>query len=479
MWESATDLFRGACGLRAPWVLRCEETGPDHELETRSRLALPFVLIGRDQDRGPRLGGPEVSRRHAYLQVIGGRLRVVDLQSRTGVLWEAPAGTAGGGFLEAGRAIRIGPYRLSWERGDEGEILSPNTVEVSPASSSRSLALTPSSPEGAFVMPIRIGDEESLWRLDDDLTLIGRSEPCRMVLDDKSVSRIHAAVARTPLGFWIVDLGSRGGVMVSGARVRWAWLDDGDTVSLGRFTFVFRYPTPPAGISRADVPFAAGAAPDIDPESAEASRSRSGRSTGRERATRSGGRSRSVVRVGPASVAPPSVIDRTDPITPTLLEPAETGGGGVPLELWRRQMEMMESFHNDMIAMVQTFFAIHREHHATVRDEMARVEELTSELDSLRRKLSADDSAPKAAPRPAEPPRPSATRESSPRHRAPQNPRPADSHGHPAPASPHPPRGEKASAASSEMHGFITNRIAALQKERQSYWRRILNQINS
>ena len=49
MWESAINLFRRACGLEAPWVLRCEEAGPDHEVETRSRLALPFVIIGRDQ----------------------------------------------------------------------------------------------------------------------------------------------------------------------------------------------------------------------------------------------------------------------------------------------------------------------------------------------------------------------------------------------------------------------------------------------
>lgn len=119
MWDSAINLFRGACGLEAPWVLRCEEAGPDHEVESRSRLALPFVIIGRDQDQGPRLDAPEVSRRHALLQMIGGRLRVIDLQSRTGVVWESPAEAPEGDlFLDPGQAIRIGPYRLSWSRGE-------------------------------------------------------------------------------------------------------------------------------------------------------------------------------------------------------------------------------------------------------------------------------------------------------------------------------------------------------------------------
>jgi len=478
MWESATDLFRGACGLKAPWVLRCEESGPDHEVVSRSRLALPFVIVGRDQDQGPRLSGPKVSRRHAYLQIVGGRLRVVDLQSRTGVVWEAPAETPDGDrYLEVGQAVRIGPYRLSWSRGGHGEAISPAIIEASPMASSRSLALTPPRPVGALVMPIRIGGEESLWRIEDDLTLFGRSESCRMVLNDRGVSRIHAAVARTPLGVWIVDLGSRTGVMVSGVRVQWAWLEDGDTVRLGRFTFVFRYLSPPSGISRGEVPLAAGAAREAAGDvSDDSSRSQSSRSNGRELATRSAERPRNVVRVG---------ADSNDvPIPATILEPSQTGGG-IPLALWQRQMEMMESFHNDMIAMVQTFFALHREHYASIRDEMDRVEELTSELDSLRRKLSPEDSA--AASQAADSPGSSPVRNALPRDRAPESRPPDESEPHPRPEtsrgapgeSPPPPREGKAPVAASEMHGLITNRIAALQRERQSYWRRILNQINS
>ena len=48
--------------------------------------------------------------------------------------------------------------------------------------------------------------------------------------------------------------------------------------------------------------------------------------------------------------------------------------------MWRQQMQMMESFHNDMILMVQMFMAMHREHLSSVRDELDRVKKLTGEL---------------------------------------------------------------------------------------------------
>lgn len=493
MWESAINLFRRACGLEAPWVLRCEEAGPDHEVETRSRLALPFVLIGRDQDQGPPLSARDVSRRHALLQMIGGRLRVIDLQSRTGVEWENPIeAPEGDRYLEAGQVIRIGPYRLSWSRGGEDERApaEPEGDDAPPIASSRSLALSPRAPEGAFVMPIRMGDEEPLWRVDDDLTLIGRSESCRMVLNDKSVSRLHAVVARTPLGVWIVDAGSREGVVVSGVRVRWAWLDDGDTVRLGRFTFVFRYLTPTSGIHRGDVPFAAGA---WEEGSGGGSRSRGGQNGGRELATRSpSGRSpQSVVRVSPSVITSLGPTARRQPNSDAVWT-APSSEGGIPVEIWQRQMEMMESFHNDMIAMVQTLFTIHREQHASVREEMTRVEELTAELDALRRKMSHADADSGAAGRASASPRPAPAQKASPRDhsardqeaagpaaRSRTDPKPASAAAASRPSPAAPPREEKAPVASPEMHGFIADRIASLQRERQGYWRRILNQIHS
>ena len=57
------------------------------------------------------------------------------------------------------------------------------------------------------------------------------------------------------------------------------------------------------------------------------------------------------------------------------------------LALWQQQMQVMESFHKDMILMVQMFVAMHREHVVSVRDELDRVQQLTRELSELQRDL--------------------------------------------------------------------------------------------
>jgi pSer/pThr/pTyr-binding forkhead associated (FHA) protein len=48
-------------------------------------LRQPFALIGRSAQAGLLLDDPSVSQRHAYLQVVGGRIFCLDLNSRTGL----------------------------------------------------------------------------------------------------------------------------------------------------------------------------------------------------------------------------------------------------------------------------------------------------------------------------------------------------------------------------------------------------------
>ncbi len=55
--------------------------------------------------------------------------------------------------------------------------------------------------------------------------------------------------------------------------------------------------------------------------------------------------------------------------------------------MWHQQIQMMQSFHNDMVMMFQMFVAMHREHLGSVRDELDRVQELTRELTRLNAKL--------------------------------------------------------------------------------------------
>jgi hypothetical protein len=57
------------------------------------------------------------------------------------------------------------------------------------------------------------------------------------------------------------------------------------------------------------------------------------------------------------------------------------------LDLWQQQMQMMESFHDNMMLMVQMFVALHRQHLGTVKDELDKVRNLTWELGVLQKKL--------------------------------------------------------------------------------------------
>lgn len=63
--------------------------------------------------------------------------------------------------------------------------------------------------------------------------VIGREAGCALVVDDGTVSRRHALIARAPDGFHVRDLGSRNGLRVQGRRVSEAPLSHGDLIHVG------------------------------------------------------------------------------------------------------------------------------------------------------------------------------------------------------------------------------------------------------
>jgi pSer/pThr/pTyr-binding forkhead associated (FHA) protein len=83
------------------------------------------------------------------------------------------------------------------------------------------------------------GDEVVLTALAADLVHIGRSPSADVVLDDSSVSRRHALIARRGQRTVILDDRSRNGVFVNDKRVSEAELRDGDTIGIGRMLLRF------------------------------------------------------------------------------------------------------------------------------------------------------------------------------------------------------------------------------------------------
>ena len=112
MNERALELFRRACGLAAPLVLECE--GPIRSAAASSLRSFecPYILIGRVPKSDLILDDAQVSRRHAILQVIAGKVFVFDLQSRSHVCWEGEDEPRSLGWLDQGQSILVGPYRL-------------------------------------------------------------------------------------------------------------------------------------------------------------------------------------------------------------------------------------------------------------------------------------------------------------------------------------------------------------------------------
>jgi pSer/pThr/pTyr-binding forkhead associated (FHA) protein len=88
-------------------------------------------------------------------------------------------------------------------------------------------------------LAIEDGDEIVLLPLNADLVHIGRSPAAEIVLDDASVSRRHALIARRGERTVILDDRSLNGITLNGTRVSEAELHDGDTVAIGRVQLRF------------------------------------------------------------------------------------------------------------------------------------------------------------------------------------------------------------------------------------------------
>jgi DNA-binding NtrC family response regulator len=87
---------------------------------------------------------------------------------------------------------------------------------------------------------IEIQDKSGLRRipLGDRPLWIGKGPEADVRIDDQALSRIHCSVELTPDGLHIIDLGSRNGTYVGGARVRDAWGGAGTTIVVGRTPMV-------------------------------------------------------------------------------------------------------------------------------------------------------------------------------------------------------------------------------------------------
>ena len=221
--------FLNACGIKDS--LRITIEGPGATGGEPRQFPQPFAVIGRDDRADLILEEPQVSRRHVYLQAVGGWLFWVDLESRTGTRTET--GLRKSGWLAGRGFIGIGPYVVrrptTASGGDSafGEL--PRDTPLAAQAFGR-------EPLPEVALEFLNGPSQSmLWPMHRVMSLIGSAKGCKFRLTDPSVSAFHASLLRTPAGLWIVDLRGGCSITVNAVPVRTSPLADGDMLGIGRY----------------------------------------------------------------------------------------------------------------------------------------------------------------------------------------------------------------------------------------------------
>jgi pSer/pThr/pTyr-binding forkhead associated (FHA) protein len=399
------DSFLTACGATDSLTLDVEGPG-SHGLERR-RFSQPFVVIGRDNRAELLLDHDMVSRRHAYLQVIEGRVFFADLESRTGTIHGDVAVESG--WLAPGEPLGIGPFRVHVVRPtpDEAEDAGGITAAVRAGSGGPSTRLNPllarSQESGDLPRVIlefqRRSSGPTIWRMSQVLALVGSSPRCKVRLIDSNVSKVHCALLRTPAGLWIIDLLGRGGVTVNGASVRALRLGQSDLVELGQVALRPNFDAL-AGAAEPTEGWGGGFVAWGEPTRAGLP----------ERQPRAWGQAGGLMPVQPAYLPP------ARPPAPTRFAPDQLPGGIEPAasdhalalllnHFGQMQQQMLDQFQQSMIMLLQMFNGMHKEQMNLVREELDQLRALGNEIQLLKAEMGAR-AAPLVPPLPPYSPQP-------------------------------------------------------------------------
>ncbi|MCA9023636.1 MAG: FHA domain-containing protein [Planctomycetaceae bacterium] len=228
--RSMLSRFRRACGQKTAFIVKISSS----ESGARPQPVLwnrPCLIIGKGEDCDLQLNHTEVSRRHAYFQIINERIYCADLGSRTGTHW--PNGASQAGWVNTDESVSIGPYSLTFEPA-------PQLFDAERAEDEFSrddLLTTPDSEENfnCFLDFLNAGQNVRRYRVARDVTLIGSGDAAKVHLAHPSVSKTHCSIVRTPSGLWLVDLLSDDGTIINGHIEPLAPLNSGDEFQVGRF----------------------------------------------------------------------------------------------------------------------------------------------------------------------------------------------------------------------------------------------------
>lgn len=375
MDDALTNQFFAACGGRQPRQLVVSSNGSGTSTYIFQR---PYLIIGSAPNCHVYLERPEVSYRHAYVQMIAGRVCCLDLASRSGTYKQSVRRR--GIWLEPGQEFSIGSstFRLTAEAESETEadvLASPNLVFPDVSLS--------------FVNSRDFAEKHKSWHVSRDLTLVGWSRRCKVQLLDDTVSRVHASLLLTPLGLWVVDLLGKGGVRVNGEHVAFRLLAHGDELAIGRFRFEVVYSANDESDSLSN------ALPAVLEEP--------------------------VPKWQPALVVNPTSLSQTGdnkgiptPVSFPLSvqsNPLSVVAGG---ELSERfvislvnqfalmQQQMMEETQEMIVSMARMYGSMHQNQMQSIQEDLACMHELTREIQELRIEIATSQVQSPSQPAPAD-----------------------------------------------------------------------------
>lgn len=489
--------FAQACGATGPLDLRIDLV--DGGVLAEGTVQQPFTLIGRDDACDVTLTDPDVNPRHTWLQVLGGRVFAVDLGSRAGLVW--PSGAAGSGWLDPGSPVRLGPFRI--------QLRTPTPAIVSDHAPTDPLRPDPALIDTRPVVQLDFRNAKRMkdrWTVNRDVTLIGRSEACKIHLGADDISAYHCGLVLTPAGLWVVDLSGRG-VVVNGERMRVAPLSHGSELWVGRFLIgchcpgesnpaAAGIPIPPSSrpqhatqppVPEDEVPLGQQPAPDPAAE-LPSSHILAGAFGHWPADDRAGPVSNPITVSGtgppspPPSPAPPPaarVTHATEPTgaassatpdTPHAAPPNEAAFLPLLRHLSEIHGQMFDQFQQSLLLVVQAFGQMHREQMSVMQAELSRIQELNLELGKLQAEVARLAVAQALGGKPVLPQPKSYTHTPLPGDRpTPSGSRPGL--GTPAPSDSMTAESPVATAA---IHEWVIGRINALQQERQSRWQKLV-----
>lgn len=94
--------------------------------------------------------------------------------------------------------------------------------------------------DGSMLVGINAPFEGQLFHLTKETQTLGRKNEQDIVLDDPSISSLHAQITKENDHWKIINLLSSNGTFVNGKKISIANLKDGDTLRLGQAEFYFK-----------------------------------------------------------------------------------------------------------------------------------------------------------------------------------------------------------------------------------------------